>query len=90
VDIKGHDGVIHNGRIDMEKLPALDIHKKTSVVLLAPPPQPPPPRSRTDAHDSHVHHHSARDMLGNHHEREAASPMIPNLEPILPREASFT
>ena len=92
VDIKGHDGVIYKGRIDVERLPALDMHKKTSVVLLAPPPPPPPPppRSRTDAHDAHVHQHNARDMLGNHHEREAASPVIPNLEPILPREESYT
>ncbi len=82
VDIKGHDGVIYKGRIDVDKLPAVDMHKKNSVVLLAPPPGQ---RSRLDAHPQHQH-----DLSGNDQERNGLSPFIPNLEPALPREESFT
>ncbi|CAF4173339.1 unnamed protein product, partial [Rotaria magnacalcarata] len=39
VDIKGHDGVIYKGRIDADKLPSVEIHKKNSVVLRASFPQ---------------------------------------------------
>jgi hypothetical protein len=37
VDIKGHDGVIYKGRIDVGKLPTVDMQKKNSVVVFAPP-----------------------------------------------------
>ena len=84
MDIKGHDGVIYKGRITVDKLPALDLHKKNSVVLLAPPP--PLLRSRSDPH----HQSQTRESPGNDQDRNSVSPTIPNLEPIIPREESFT
>jgi hypothetical protein len=83
VDIKGHDGVIYKGRIDVDKLPIVDMHKKNSVVLLAPPPMP---RSRSDSHSFPVHHQNQHELSLN----DGISPVIPNLEPLLPREDSFT
>jgi hypothetical protein len=83
VDIKGHDGVIYKGRIDVDKLPAVDIHKKKSMVLLAPLPAQ---RSRLDTHSFSNQH----ELSGNDIELNVTSPMIPNLDPALPREESFT
>jgi len=83
VDIKGHDGVIYKGRIDVDKLPIVDMHKKNSVVLLAPPPMP---RSRSDSHSMPVLHQNQHEPSIN----DGISPVIPNLEPLLPREESFT
>lgn len=95
IDIKGHDGVIYKGRIDVEKLPAVDLHKKSNTVLLASPA--PPARSRLDApvtipstHFQHHHHLTLPDLTGNQSDRNDLSPPIPNLEPSLPREESFT
>ena len=97
IDIKGHDGVIYKGRIDVEKLPAVDLHKKSNTVLLAPPA--PPARSRLDApithpptHSptQHYHHLTLPDLTGNQSDRNDLSSPIPNLEPSLPREESFT
>ena len=85
VDIKGHDGVIYKGRITVDKLPAVDMHKKNSVVLLAPPP-PPLLRSRSDPH----HQSQPRESPGNDQDLNSVSPTIPNLGPNIPREESFT
>jgi hypothetical protein len=85
VDIKGHDGVIYKGRIDADKLPAVDVHKKNSTVLLAPPQ-----RSRLDTHLFPIHHQYQHELSGNDQEQNGLSPLIPNLEPALPREESFT
>ncbi|CAF3405905.1 unnamed protein product [Rotaria sp. Silwood1] len=87
IDIKGHDGVIYKGRIDADKLPTVDIHKKNSVVLRA---SFPPSKSRTDSHATPAHYQHQQELSGNDHERNDVSPLIPNLEPILPREESFT
>ncbi|CAF1632253.1 unnamed protein product [Adineta ricciae] len=84
VDIKGQDGVIYKGRITVDKLPAVDLHKKNSVVLLAPPP--PLLRSRSDPH----HQSQPRESPGNDQDRNSVSPTIPNLGSIIPREESFT
>jgi hypothetical protein len=87
VDIKGHDGVIYKGRIDVDKLPAVDIHKKKSMVLLAPLPAQ---RSRLDTHSFSNLHQNQHELSGNDIELNVTSPMIPNLDPALPREESFT
>ncbi|CAF0937249.1 unnamed protein product [Adineta steineri] len=87
VDIKGQDGMIYKGRISVDKLPSVDLHKKNSVVLLAPPPLL---RSRSDSHPLPSPHQHQRDSFGNDQERNSLSPTIPNLEPIIPRETSFT
>ncbi|CAF1188761.1 unnamed protein product [Adineta steineri] len=87
VDIKGQDGMIYKGRITVDKLPSVDLHKKNSVVLLAPPPLL---RSRSDSHPLPSPHQHQRDSFGNDQERNSLSPTIPNLEPIIPRETSFT
>ncbi|CAF0875248.1 unnamed protein product [Adineta ricciae] len=84
VDIKGHDGVIYKGRITVDKLPAVDMHKKNSVVLLAPPPLL---RSRSDPHHQSP---QPRESPGNDQDRNSVSPTIPSLGPIIPREESFT
>jgi hypothetical protein len=84
VDIKGHDGVIYKGRLDADKLPAVNINKKNSVVLLAPPGQ----RSRLDSLPMSTHHQ--RELTGNDQERNGLSSFISNIEPALPREESFT
>lgn len=86
VDIKGHDGVIYKGRISVDKLPSVDLHKKNSVVLLAPPPLV---RSRSESQPISSHHQQ-RESPGNEQERNGLSPLFPNLEPIVPREESFT
>ncbi|UJR21321.1 hypothetical protein I4U23_024412 [Adineta vaga] len=93
VDIKGHDGVIYKGRITVDKLPSVDLHKKNSIILLAPPP--PLLRTRSDSHPLlSPHHHQQqqqhREYSGNDQDRNILSPIIPNLEPIIPREESFT
>ncbi|CAF0787256.1 unnamed protein product [Rotaria sordida] len=87
VDIKGHDGVIYKGRIDVDKLPTVDIHKKNSVVLRS---SFPPSKSRTDSHSTPAHYQHQHELSGNDHERNEISPVVPNFEPILPREESFT
>ena len=87
VDIKGHDGVIYKGRIDVEKLPAVDSHKKSSMSLLAPPL----PKSRLDVHPiPPIQSQQARETTVIDSERSDGSPMFPNLQPVLPREESFT
>ncbi|CAF0820339.1 unnamed protein product [Rotaria sp. Silwood1] len=88
VDIKGHDGVIYKGRIDVSNLPTVDMQKKNSVVLLAPPP---PQRTRSDSHPKSAPHqiHSGS-FVNNDQEANGISPIIPNLEPALPREENFT
>ncbi|CAF3569121.1 unnamed protein product [Rotaria sordida] len=87
VDIKGHDGVIYKGRIDVDKLPTVDIHKKNSVVLRS---SFPPSKSRTDSHSTPAHYQHQHELSGNDHELNEISPVVPNFEPILPREESFT
>ena len=87
IDIKGQDGVIYKGRLNADKLPLLDIHKKNSVVLLAPPPLQ---RNRSDSHPIPSPNQHQREISGNEQDRSRLSPVIPNLEPIIPRETSFT
>ncbi|CAF3084645.1 unnamed protein product [Rotaria socialis] len=87
VDIKGHDGVIYKGRIDADKLPSVDLHKKHSVVLRASFPQP---KSRTESHQIPIHYHHQHESPNNDLDRNDESPLIPNLEPSLPREESYT
>ena len=88
VDIKGHDGVIYKGRIEVEKLPAVDSHKKSSMGLLAPPL----PKSRLDVHPIPPiqSQQQGRETTVIDSERSDGSPMFPNLQPALPREESFT
>ena len=85
MDIKGHDGVIYKGRLDVDKLPTVDIPKKKSMVLLAPLPGQ---RSRLDNHTNRTN--NQHDLSGNDIELNVGSPIIPNIEPSLPREESFT
>lgn len=80
--------MIYKGRMNTDKLPSLDVHKKHSVVLLAPPPLPQRPRSGSNPITSPQQYR--RRSSGNEHERSRLSPTIPNLEPIVPREESFT
>ena len=89
MDIKGHDGVIYRGRIDGDKLPAVDLHRKHSTVSLAPP-LPPLPRPRLDSHPGPAFPTHQTELPGNDPERSVLSPMFPNLEPAMPREESFT
>jgi hypothetical protein len=84
VDIKGHDGVIYKGRIDAGKLPTVDMQKKNSVVLLSAPPSQ---RPRSDIHPMSAPNQQS---IINDHEQNAASIVIPNLEPSLPREETFS
>jgi hypothetical protein len=76
VDIKGHDGVIYKGRIDADKLPTIDLHKKNSNVSSQ--------RSRLDVTQSQ------RELPRHDQERNGITSLIPNLEPVAPREESFT
>ena len=72
----------------MNKLPAVDMQKKTSVALLTPAP---PQRLRSDSHPSpyrHTMNHGS--FADNDQELNGVSPVIPNLEPALPREETFT
>jgi len=85
IDIKGHDGVIYKGRIDAGRLPTVDMQKKNSVVLLAPPP---PHKQRSDLHPMSAPAHQS--FASNDQERNGISTAIPNLEPSLPREETFT
>ncbi|CAF0805235.1 unnamed protein product [Adineta steineri] len=89
IDIKGHDGVIYKGRIDVNKLPAVDMQKKTSVALLAPSP---PQRLRSDLHptSAHYQHNNHGSFAMNEQEPNGMSPSIPNIEPAYPREETFT
>lgn len=89
MDIKGHDGVIYKGRIDGDKLPAVEQHKKTSMSFLAPPL----PKSRLDSHPippiQPQPQAQQREPTINDSERSDGSPLFPNLQPALPREESF-
>lgn len=85
IDIKGHDGVIYKGRIDADKLPSVDLHKKQSVVVRATFPAP---KSRTETHLIPTHY--PHDLSGNDRNRNDMTPPIPNLQPIQPREESYT
>lgn len=76
--------MIYKGRIDAAKLPIVDMQKKNSVVILAPPP---PQRSRSDIHPMSAPHQPSIVNEQQHHE---TGPAIPNLEPSLPREETFT
>lgn len=60
------------------------MQKKNSVVILAPPP---PQRSRSDIHPMSAPHQPSIVNEQQHHE---TGPAIPNLEPSLPREETFT
>lgn len=86
MDIKGHDGVIYKGRIETDKLPAVEQHKKTSTSFLAPPLT----KSRLDSHPIPPIQSQQREPTINDSERGDGSPMFPNLQPALPREESFT
>ena len=88
VDIKGHDGVIYKGRIDAGKLPAVDLHKKNSVVLLTP--APPPLRPRSESHPRSAHYQNHPDLSAHDQRVNDVTHIIPNLEPALPREETFT
>ncbi len=79
--------MIYKGRIDADKLPAVALHKKNSGGLLAPPQLQ---RSRLDSHLFPTHLQHQRELSGNDFEQNGLSPFIPNLEPALPREESFT
>jgi hypothetical protein len=68
----------------VSKLPTVDMQKKNSVVLLGPSP---PQRPRSDIHPLSVHHQSS---VVNDQEPNGISSIIPNLEPALPREQTFT
>lgn len=77
--------MIYKGRIDAAKLPTVDMQKKNSVVLLAPPL---PQRSRSDVHPMSAPHQSS--IVNGHENNETSTHAIPNLEPSLPREETFT
>ncbi len=80
--------MIYKGRIDVTKLPTVDMQKKTSIALLAASP---PQRSRSDSRPTSVHqqnHHGL--FVNNIQEPNGISPTIPNIEPALPREGTFT
>ena len=87
VDIKGHDGVIYKGRIDAGKLPAVDMHKKNSVVLLTPAL---PQRPRSESHPRSAHYSHAPELSTVEQRTDGLTHIIPNLEPAVPREESFT
>jgi hypothetical protein len=80
--------VIYKGRIDVDKLPAVGPHKKASSLLLAPPPEP--HKSNLDSHLIPIHQQHQRDLSDDNQERNGLSSLVPNLEPALPREESFT
>lgn len=88
MDIKGHDGVIYKGRLDVEKLPAVEQHKKNSMNLLTSSL----PKSRLESQPIPPiqSQPQAREMTVADSERSGGSPMFPNLQPVLPREESFT
>jgi len=87
VDIRGHDGVIYKGRIDAGKLPTVDMQKKNSVVLLTPTPSAPPQRQRPDVNPPSAHRQTS---LTSEQNANNISTIIPNFEPNLPREETFT
>ncbi len=68
----------------MGRLPTVDMQKKNSVVLLAPQT---PQRPRSDVHPMSVHHQSS---VNNNQEANGISAIIPNFEPALPREQTFS
>ena len=72
IDIKGHDGVLYKGRINVGKLPTINMQKKNAVAFPASQLPSPPPRSHPDPTADDTTH------------------SIPNLEPALPRERTFT
>ena len=76
--------MIYKGRIDADKLPAVDMNKKNSVVLLAPPGKD---LVWILIQCQFIINHL---LTGNDQERNGLSPIIPNIEPALPREESFT
>ncbi len=76
--------MIYKGRLNADKLPSLDIHKKNSIVLLAPPPFQ---RPRSDSHPLTTPSQHQRELSGNEQERNG---LVPNLQPAVPREESFT
>ena len=87
MDIKGHDGVIYKGRIETDKLPAVEQHKKSSMSFLAPPLT----KSRLDSHPIPPiqPQQQQREPTINDSERSDGSTLFPNLQPALPREESF-
>lgn len=88
MDIRGHDGVIYKGRIDAGKLPTVDMQKKNTVVLLTPPPpSAPPQRQRSDLNLPSPHHQTS--LVGEQNPNNIST-TIPNFEPNLPREETFT
>lgn len=88
VDIKGHDGVIYKGRIDAGKLPAVDLQKKGSVVLLTP--GPPTQRPRSESHPRSTYMPSQAESMNNDRKLEPIPHIVPNMEPAMPREETFT
>lgn len=75
--------MIYKGRIDVDKLPAVDLHKKNSLHV--------PPQLQRSNLDSHLFPMQHQNQSGNDHEQQnGLSSFIPNLEPALPREESFT
>lgn len=88
VDIKGYDGIIYKGRIDVDNLPTVDMQKKNSVVLLGPAP---PQKSRSDLHPRSAPQQRRHEPFVNHsQEVTSRSPIIPTIETTISGEENFS
>ena len=79
--------MIYKGRIDVGKLPTVDMQKKNSVVLLTPAP---PQRPRSESHPRSAHYPTQADLTNSDRQNEPMTHVVPNIEPALPREQTFT